>query len=137
MTDIELAKKYLNQGNLAIAVVKDKELIFKSKDKGIKPMYILATQMEGRVKGSSIADRVIGKAAAMLSIYLGIEEVYGKLMSKRAVEILRENNIPCSYDELSPYIENRDRTDICPVEKIALKVEKPEELIGLLRDFLG
>ena len=36
MKDIEIAKKYLNEENLTIAVVKSKKLIFKSKEKGIK-----------------------------------------------------------------------------------------------------
>ncbi|GFN34300.1 DUF1893 domain-containing protein [Tepidimicrobium xylanilyticum] len=137
MMDIELAKRYLEEKRLAIAVVKDGKLIFRSQDRGIKPMYILASQMKEQIKGSSVADRVIGKAAAMLSIYLEVKEVYGKLMSNKAVEILLENNIPYSYDDLSPYIENRDRTDVCPVEKIALKAQTPEEFLAHLKEFLG
>ena len=39
MKDIELAKKYLEEDNLSIAVVKNGELIYKSQEKGIKPMY--------------------------------------------------------------------------------------------------
>ncbi len=51
------------------------KLIFKSSEKGIKPMYTLATKMKEDVKGASIADRVIGKGgAAMLCKYIGIKK---------------------------------------------------------------
>ena len=90
MKDMRIAKKHLEEGNLCLTVVKDSSLIFKSSDKGIKPMYILATEMFDVARESSIADRVIGKGAAMLCKYIGVKEVYGKLISDNAIEVLEE-----------------------------------------------
>lgn len=137
MKDIEVAKKYLEEESLCLAVVKDGDLIFKSYDKGIKPMYTLATQMTELAKGSSIADRVLGKGAAMLCKYTGIKEVYGKLISYAAVDILLENNIVYNYDKICHYIKNRDGTDICPIEKMALKSENSEALLNRIKEFLS
>ena len=123
MKDIEIAKEYLEKENLCIAVVKDGNLIFKSSEKGIKPMYTLATEMKEDLKGASIADRVIGKGAAMLCKYIGIKEVYAQLMSNSAIDVLRKSNIAYAYDEICPYIKNRDKTDICPIEKLSKDVE--------------
>ena len=136
MKDIEIAKKYLEEENLAIAVVKDGSLIFKSYEKGIKPMYTLATQMAKLAKGSSIADKVIGRGAAILCKSLDVKEVYGKLISDNAMEILEESNIVYYYDNICDYIKNRDGTDLCPIEKIALKSENPEILLSKIREFL-
>jgi hypothetical protein len=137
MKDIEIAKKYLEEENLAIAVVKDGGLIFKSHDKGIRPMYTLATQMAKLAKGSSIADKVIGRGAAILCKSLDVKEVYGKLISDNAMEILEESNIVYYYDNICDYIKNRDGTDLCPIEKIALKSENPEILLNKIREFLN
>ncbi|MCF6463869.1 DUF1893 domain-containing protein [Clostridium sp. Cult1] len=137
MKDIEIAKKYLEEENLAIAVVKDGGLIFKSHDKGIRPMYTLATKMTKLAKDSSIADKVIGRGAAILCKSLDVKEVYGKLISDNAMEILEESNIVYYYDNICDYIKNRDGTDLCPIEKIALKSEKPEILLNKIREFLN
>ncbi|CCQ96796.1 conserved hypothetical protein [[Clostridium] ultunense Esp] len=135
MKDIEIAKKYLEEENLAIAVVKDGNLIFKSHDKGIKPMYTLATQMVEMTKGSSIADKVIGRGAAMLCDSLYVKEVYGKLISDNAIEVLKKSGIIFSYGNICDYIKNRDGTDICPIEKIALQSENSEVLLSKIKGF--
>lgn len=137
MKDIEIAKKYLEEENLAIAVVKDGGLIFKSHDKGIKPMYTLATKMAKLAKDSSIADKVIGRGAAILCDSLYVKEVYGKLISDNAIEVLKKSGIIFSYGNICDYIKNRDGTDLCPIEKIALKSEKPEILLNKIREFLN
>ena len=136
MKDIEIAKKYLVEGNLAIAVVKNGKLIFKSQEKGIKPMYILATESKGILKGASIADKVIGKGAAMLCKYIGIKEVYGQLISSSAIDVLKESKIIYSYGKTCSYIKNRDKTDICPIEKIAANVEDMDILLERIEEFL-
>lgn len=137
MKNIEIAKKYLEEENLTLAVVKNGELIFKSKDKGIKPMYILATEMKEIAKDASIADKVIGKGAALLCEYIGIREIYGELMSEIAIEFLKGANIDFTYSRTTPYIENRDRTGLCPIENMARQEENGEILLGMIGKFLG
>lgn len=137
MKDIELAKKYLEKDNLSIAVVKNGELIYKSQEKGIKPMYFLAVKVrKGILKGVSIADKVIGKGAAMLCSYIGAKELYAQLISEGAIKVLEEENIVYTYDRICPYIKNREKSDMCPVEKIATESKNVEELLDRIKDFL-
>ena len=75
MKDLEKAKSLLFEEDLTLAVVKNGEIIFKSKDKGIRPMFILATELKGKAKDGALADRVIGKGAAILAGYIGIKEI--------------------------------------------------------------
>ena len=77
MKDIELAIKVLEEEDLTMVAVRNGELIYKSREKGIKPMYTLATKMGNSIEGLSIADRVIGRGAAILCIYVGAKEVHG------------------------------------------------------------
>jgi hypothetical protein len=135
MRDVDMAKEYLEKENLSLAVVKNGNLIFKSHEKGIKPIYTLAVKVED-VKGSSLADRVIGKGAAMICKYIGVKEVYGSLISEAAAEVLNMADIKFSYGEICPYIRNRDNTGICPIEKLSLETEDVHELLDKIERFL-
>ncbi|MBC8591326.1 ECF transporter S component [Wansuia hejianensis] len=135
MKDIELAKELLEKNDYTLVAVKEGEVIFSSKEKGIKPMYDVATRMRDKIKDASIADRVIGRGAALLCSDLGIKELYGKLMSKAGVEILEDNNILYSYKELCNYIKNRDGSDFCPIEKLSIDVHESAIFLERLNDF--
>lgn len=137
MKNIEIAKKYLEEENLTLVVVKNKKIVFKSKDKGIKPMYKLATEMKEIAKEAFLADKVIGKGAAILCECIGIKEVYGELMSEGAMEVFRKGNINFSYLNSTEYIKNRDKTGLCPIENMAMDVDDGEILLRRIGKFLG
>lgn len=136
MKDIEIAKRYLEEEDIVIAVVKDGKLIYKSNEKGIKPIYTLATEMMEVMNNASIADKVIGKGAAILCNYMGVKDVYGQLMSTNAIDFLEGAGIIYSYDKSCCHIENRDRSDLCPIEKLSMDIEDGDLLIERIEKFL-
>lgn len=136
MSDLELAIKTLQEKELTLAIVKDGQVLFESKDKGIKPMYTAVRELKEELKGGSVADKVIGRAAAILCKHVGIKEIYTYLISEEAISILKDSGIKFSYDKSSPFIKNRDKTDMCPVEKLSQKVQDPEELLKDIEKFL-
>lgn len=135
MTDLEKAKSLLFEEDLTLAVVKDGDIIFKSKDKGIKPMFILATELKEKAKGGALADRVIGRGAAILAGYLGIKEIYTDLISQGGMERLEYYKIPYSKGSTCEYIKNRDKTGYCPIENISKDIEDPLILIEAIKEF--
>lgn len=135
MKDLEKAKSLLVEEDLTLAVVKDGEIIFKSKDKGIKPMFLLATELKEKAKGAALADRVIGKGAAILAGYIGIKEIYTDLISQGGIERLEYYKIPYSMENSCEYIKNRDKTGYCPIEKISMDTEDPLILIESIKGF--
>ena len=136
MKDIEIAKKHLKEENLTIILVKDKETIFKSKKRGISPIYELAKEKKDLARAGALGDKVIGKGAALLCKYIGVKEVYGELMSETAMEVLKKANIKFSYSNSTKYIENRDKTGLCPIEKRAIDVENGETMLEKIEEFL-
>lgn len=136
MKDIELAKELLINEELALVVVKDGVVIYKSRDRGIRPLFTAVKEMKESLKGASIADKVIGRAAAMLSEYGQIHELYTSLISEKAIEVLDNTDIIYSYEKAVPFIQNRDLTGLCPVENLSLKVDTIEDLIRGIEDFL-
>ena len=107
---------------------------------GVKPIITPMRENMGFFKGREVADTIIGKAAAMLLVLSGARAVYGKVMSKSAVEVLTAHGIEFSYGTLVEYIENRSGDGMCPLEdsvkdeedihKAFIKIEKRiEELM--------
>lgn len=137
LRDIEIAKKILKDENQKIVVVKNGEVVFKSTDRGIKPMYNIAKNLKDEVKGAALADRVIGKGAAILCIYIGINEIYTDLISENAKNLLDKNTIKYEFYSKCAYIKNRDKTDYCPIEKRSFDIEDPKVLLDRIEIFLN
>lgn len=136
MKDIELAKSLLNKEKKAIVIVKEGRVIFSSDGKGIKPIYSALNELGSELQGSSVADKVIGKAAAMICYYANIKELSTKLMSENAINVLKETSIIYEYEKSVPYIKNRDQSGMCPVETLSLKTENIDELLIEISKFL-
>lgn len=132
MTDLQTAKNNL-EGH-SICLCKNGQCLFSDK-KGIAPMMGFIAD-GANLEGYSVADIVVGKAAALLFVKCKIKAVFAKTLSKRAKEVLESNNIPFEYESLVDKIINRDGTDICPMEKTVLITDDPEEGYILLKNKL-
>ena len=84
----------------------------------------------------SAADKIVGKAAAMLYKLLNVNDIYGEVMSIRAINFLEQNNINFKYKIKTNEIINRKGTGICPMEQTVLNIENPTEAKKLLENKL-
>lgn len=127
--DLNLAKKLLKQHNATCVYVKD-DVRYISHEKGVSPTLTLID--EGKdLSGFSVCDCVVGKAAAMLFSFVGVENVHATLISEVAIEFLKSRKIPLTYDEKCDNIINRVKTGICPLEKATLDIDSEE--VALLK----
>lgn len=136
MKDIDIAKELMQKEKLALSVVKNGEIIFTSRDRGIKPLFTAVLDLKDELKGASVADRVTGKAAAMLCKYADIKELSTRLISENAINVLEGTSIIYNYEESTPYIKNRDESGMCPVETLSLKTNNINELKEGITNFL-
>ena len=67
--------------------------------------------------GYSVADLIVGKAAAMLFVKAGIAAVHAKTLFVAGRDFLQSHGVSVTYDVLTERIFNRDKTDVCPMEK--------------------
>ncbi len=123
MTDLEIAKANLESHSICLC--KDGKIITDD-GRGISPMMRFIHE-ERDLRGYSVADIIVGKAAAMLFVKTGIAAVYGKVMSNAARDYLQQYQIPCTWDALTEKIINRKGDDICPMEKTVAELEDFEE----------
>lgn len=125
----------LRQGNYSCIIINGTE-IRKFNKRGVADLYGFHLHPTSFLQGAAIADKVIGVAAAALIINIGIKKVYTEIISLPAAELLRDANIEVDYIQMVPMIENRERTDWCPLEKLCLSALGVEEIIQLIEKFM-
>jgi len=136
-SDLLIAKQELKEKNLNLVIVKSKKIILATKEYGITGLIKAVDRYGEELHGSSIADMVVGKAAAMLCRYARIVAVYAGVMSKTAVDVLIETGIKFEYDKLVANILNRSKTDVCPFEKLTADCTDEKECYERIKNFLG
>lgn len=135
MSPLDQAKSSLLSTASTIAVVSNGE-VFTSQERGVKPLLHLLTEKKSFLKGASVADKVIGKAAALLMVYGEIKEVHTLIISEPAIKVFENHNIPCFYDKKVDRIVNRTGDGLCPMETLCLDVDEPQEAFQKITDFI-
>lgn len=121
----------LAENHSAVAGHSDGEYFFDDR-RGIAPL-LSWHETPSVLRDAFIADKVIGKAAALLLADAGIRELYAHVMSAEACRILEEARIPYNFSILVPQIINRRGDDLCPMEKSVRTVEKPADAYEVLK----
>ena len=118
---------------MTFAAVSENE-IYISEKRGVAPILEKIDSDPDFFKGASVADRVIGKAAAMLLEKYGAAEIYAQVTSEYAIAYLNDKNVGFTYDKRVDHIINRDGTDMCPMEKTVLDIDDADEGEKLIRN---
>ena len=113
-------------------VICDHDRVLTSKKTGIAPLLERWESGEA-LESVSVADRIVGKAAAMLLLLMGASEVYGSVMSQPALELLTAAGVQTSYGELVPGIINRTGDGSCPMERAVADLTDPADAPAVLR----
>lgn len=116
--------KILEDEHLTCIVEQDGKQ-YKETTNGIRPILHLFD--EQHLKNAVVADRVIGKAAAMLIVLGGAKELHTKIISEHACTYLQKRNLPFTYETCVPYIINRKKDGMCPMEQTVLDCNDEQE----------
>ena len=125
----------LHTGNFSCVIRKGEE-VRTFTQRGVADLYALLTTDADFLKGSYIADKVIGKGAAALMIKGGVQHVYADVISRPALVLLQSYHMDVEYATLTDNIINRAGTGICPVEQRCLPLEKLEDMVDAIEDFV-
>lgn len=132
MKDLNKAKSLLKQGNFTCVILKEEKL-YTSDLRGVKPL--LEFYKNGTdINGFSAADKVVGKATAFLYVLLGIKEIFALVISRPALEVLRNNEIYIEYETLTDNIINRKGDGICPFEMAVMEITSHTEALKAICD---
>jgi len=132
-SDIDIAKKDVKEKRFALSIVKDGETLFQSRMPGITALVQAIDEDQLRFRGASAADRILGKAAAMLFVYSEISSIFASIASQDALTTLKRFQVPLEYEKIVTKILNRTQTSTCPFERLVIDVDTPEEAFRRLK----
>ncbi len=127
LRDLDLAKRKLVTEGLSLAIVKLGKTLFTSRAPGVAGLTDAIRKSGPSLEGASVADKVVGKAAALLCVYAKISSVYARVMSELGLQVLEKFSIHFEHDTLVPNILDRDGTKMCPFESLVLRIDSPEK----------
>lgn len=132
MNNLLKARSLLESGNHTCVVCKE-DSVYTTSQRGVAP---LLNWLDDGVdlKGYSAADRVVGRGAAFLYCLLGVKEVYAKVMSHPAAQVLRSHHIHASADTFVEGIINRAGTGPCPFEAAVMDLQDAEAALLAIRN---
>jgi hypothetical protein len=125
--DLELATLKLTENNLSLVIVKNGKVIFETRKQGISGFLQAIEKQQKNLVGASAADKIVGVAAATLCVYSRLVSMFALTISEAGIRVLEENNIAFVFERNVTNILNRDKTDVCPFEKLAMNSGSPDE----------
>lgn len=114
----------------SLRVYKNDTLIFESDRNWLYPLFDLKRLLDTQIHDPGdlyLQDKVVGRAAALMIIYLGIKELDAGILSTLAVEVLDHYSIEYTYDTLVERIQ-------CKTEEILKDELDPEEAYTILAE---
>ena len=125
MKDLERAKAILEQDGYTCVLCKG-ERIYSSNHRGVRPLLDL---LETNVSGFCAADKVVGKATAMLYCLLNVKAVHAQVISQAALQVLQSRSIAVTWDAQVEYIRNRAGDGRCPMEQATENIDDPQSAL--------
>jgi len=123
--DLEKAKKILQNNQYTFVLLQKGKVVKTSCERGILPFLKIIRENDQVLENAVIADKVIGKAAALLAAGHKAKAVYAVVMSQKAKEVFEDYSIFYQFNHCVDYIKNRDKSDQCPMEKLTRELGDP------------
>lgn len=131
MNNLEQAKEILKNSESTCVLFKD-GVTHTSTKRGVAPLVDwLINGID--IRGFSVADKIVGKAAALLFVLGGVKEVYTPVISKSAVDVLSRHGIYAEYDTVVQKIINRASTGTCPMELAVANINDPNDALKAIQ----
>ena len=137
MRDLPLAKHRLKENNLTLSIVKGGKVLFETQSHGIIGLLQAIEKLGKELIESSVADKIVGRAAALLCAYSGVASVFAVTISEEGRRALEDNHVFYQFENRVPNILNYKRTDLCPFEKLTTGLTNLKEAYEKIKSFVG
>lgn len=135
MPSVEELRNILSGGNYT-CVLSNGEDTVTSREKGVRPLIEFIDSGKD-FAGYSAADKIVGKAAALLYAYMKVGELYAEVASRAAVDACGKFGITLSYGTLTESIINRRGDGICPMEETVANISEPSDAYKAIKTKLA
>ena len=110
---------------------------FHCNKRGVAPLLDLFDTQPQLLEGAYVSDKVVGRAAALLMVLGKVQMVYATVISQAAVDCFDHFGVQYCYEQLVPFIQNRNKTGGCPMEQACWNVCDPKEAYTVLKQTLA
>ena len=129
MSDLETAKSMLESGNYTCVLCKG-DTVHTSQHRGVRPLLDL---LRTDVSGFCAADKVVGRATALLYRLLNVKAIHAQIISQGALQVLENSGIVVSWDTQVDFIRNRAGDGRCPMEQATEGIDDPQEALAAIQ----
>ncbi|MBI5301541.1 MAG: DUF1893 domain-containing protein [Chloroflexi bacterium] len=136
MLDLTIAKQVLAANPLAFVIVKEGAILRVGTRDGIGELIEATDALGEHTRNAALADKVAGKALAMVARTAGIRAVYAALMSQAACDAFARDQIAFEYAQRVPLILNKRNDGPCPMEQLTQPIDEPRAAMRALREFV-
>ncbi len=137
MNDLELAKQIFQAEGVAFVLVKDGRVLAQGTRDGIGELLTAVETLGAETRRASLADKIVGKAVAMVAASANLRAVYSPLASEGARRVLAVRQIELTAERLVPLILNKRGDGPCPLERLTLPLEEPPDAVRALKEFVA
>ena len=123
--DFKIARNRLIDENLTLCIVKGGKILFESKSHGVTSFLTAVQELKGNLEKSCVADKIVGKAVALLCVHFKVGAVYADTLSRPAKAIFEKCSLHFEYDRLVENVLDPERTSLCPFERLVKNVLDP------------
>jgi len=134
---LAVARARLDREGWSLVVITNNGDCHVSQERGVTPLLELVEKLGEGLRDAVLADKVVGRAAALLVAGAGFSRVYARVLSMPAREVLETAGIPVDWEHHVTGILNRSGDGCCPMEALTLDVTDPQEALAKLRKALG
>ena len=126
-----------HEPRVTLRVERDGRELWRSSARGIRPLVEAIMTLGEELRGARAYDKVVGLASAKLLLYANVVEVRADVASVPAVRFAEQAGLVLRPVVVTPRILSRERTGLCPMETLALKVDSPEAFFQAVLQELG
>lgn len=116
MTNLEIVKERLYKTNASLVVLYKNGECKEYYHRRVEDIVAILKENQDALNGATIADKVIGKVAGSILTVAKVEAIYADTISKFAIPVLEQNNIKYEYNKKVEFVQNNDKTGMCPME---------------------
>jgi len=135
--DLQLAKKLLVDHVVTLAAAHDGKVVFESGLRGVSGFLDMVEVLGDGLRGASVADKVVGKAVALLCVFAGVKSIYAVTLGLTAKRVFDDNGVYCEWEGLVENILNAGRTGVCEFEQAVADVSDGEVALVRLTQLRG
>lgn len=104
--------------------------------RGVRDLIELIASTPDFLDGAQVADKVVGRGAALLMVKGRVSQVYAVVISQGALHVLREAGVKVDYGEMTSYIINRRGDGMCPIESLTSSITDADEAYEKIKNFI-